>query len=504
MDLTGAQCSGEHLLDLFDNAPVGLHLQWPDGEIRIANHALANLLGYPRDDLVGKRFFDFFADEDAREVVQRSLADGEVVNSLEVALRSRSGAIQHVLVSASGLWTDGKLIHARCFTRSIPALRRAIDALAEADARKAAILDASLDAIITMDADGRLQDFNRGAERIFGYAREHVLNRKLSELIIPPRLREAHEAGLKRFLATGVGPVLGRRIEIEALRADGREFPVELSIAVVQGTKPMFTATLRDITERLTAEQDLRRTFEALQRSEAALREADHRKDQFIATLAHELRNPLSPVRAAAEILARSGTTPDKVSWAANVIRRQVNVMARLLDDLLDVARVAQGKLSLRKEPVMVADLVQLAVQTAQPLMDAKSQRLEVQEQATSDLRLIADAVRIAQVLTNLLANASKYSDDGQVITLRAFTRDKDLVFEVQDQGIGFSSDAAKSLFQLFSQLPEGSGRAQGGLGVGLALSRSLMNLHGGDLHAHSRGPGLGATFTAILPVAVP
>ncbi|TFZ00972.1 PAS domain S-box protein [Ramlibacter henchirensis] len=495
------QATRDDLSDFFDNAPVGLHFQTEDGRIRQSNHALAELLGSTREQLAGQSFTAFYADSVLAADHLERLRKGEDLNSAEVTLRSREGAERHVLVSASVLRNDGRFIHARVFTREIPALRRAIDALAQADARKAAILDASLDAIITMDAEGRLLDFNRAAESIFGYRRHEAIDRRLSELIIPPRLRAAHEAGLRRFLDSGIGPVIGRRIEVEAMRADGQEFPVELSIAVVHGAPPMFTATLRDVTERLRAERELQEALQALQQSESALRAADRRKDEFIATLAHELRNPLSPVRTAAEILARRGLRPEKIDLAVDVIRRQVSVMSRLLDDLLDVARVARGKVELRKELIAVGDVLRLAMQTAQSMLDAKSQRLELQSHVDLDLRLSADPVRLAQVLVNLLTNASKYSDPGQVITLRCCSTGESVLFEVEDRGIGFSSAEAERLFSLFTQLPGSAGRAQGGLGVGLALARSLMQLHGGTLQAHSRGPGQGATFRATLPL---
>lgn len=490
----------EDLLDFFTDAPVGLHFQAGDGTILRANHALAQLLGYSTEELVGMNFSQFYAETGAATPHLEALRSGDVLNSVQVGLRARDGLPRHVLVSASARRRAGEFVYARCFTREIPALRSAMEALERADARKSAILDASLDAIITMDSDGRVQDFNRAAERIFGYSRDQAINRRLSELMIPPHLRAAHEDGLRRFLETGIGPVIGRRIEVNAIRAGGQEFPVELSIAVVQGPPTMFTATLRDISERIAAERKLQDTLQALQRSEADLREADRRKDEFIATLAHELRNPLAPVRTAAEILARRDLAPKNVDSAVDVIRRQVGVMARLLDDLLDVARIAQGKLELRRQAVSVSDVIQLAVQTSEPSRTAKAQHLELAVHTADDLQLVVDPIRIAQVLTNLLNNASKYSDPGQVMTLSTCLREDSVLFEIEDKGIGFKPADAHLLFGLFTQLPAAAGRAQGGLGVGLALSRSVMQLHGGTLQAHSAGLGQGATFTATLP----
>lgn len=499
---TGKDDPSEVLRDFFDNGPVGLHWQLHDGTIQGANIALASLLGYQVDELPGMNFFEFHADAALALELQHLLAAGETINSEKVVLQARDGSHRHVLFSASALWQEGRLVRARCFTRDIPLLNDTIQALAAADARKAAILDASLDAIITMDAQGRLVDFNQAAERIFGYSRDQAIQQKLSALVIPLRLREAHEVGLRRYLETGIGPVLGKRFEIDAMRATGEEFPVELSIAVVHGEPPMFTATLRDITERKQAERALSDTLEALQRSEAALRDADRRKNEFIATLAHELRNPLAPVRTAAEILARRDVGPERTRRAVDIVRRQVSVMARLLDDLLDIARITTGKLELRRAPTTLIDTVRLACDTVQPKLESRRQVLRTDLRFPERLMASIDHVRISQVLSNLLANSSKYSDAGLTIHLRGFVQDEALVLEVQDDGIGFRPELAASLFDMFSQLPESIGRDQGGLGIGLSLSLELVRLHGGTLEAFSAGPGQGATFTVRLPLS--
>jgi PAS domain S-box-containing protein len=492
----------EVLRDFFDNAPIGLHWQLYDGTIQNANRALGAMLGYDSNELVGVNFFGLHTDSALASDLQKRLAGGETVNSEKVVLRRRDGTERHVLYSASTLWKDGQLVRARVFTREVPRLMKAMQALAEADARKTAILDAALDAIITMDAQGSVVDFNRAAERIFGYARDEAVQTKLSTLVVPLRLREAHENGLRHYLETGTGPVLGRRIELEAMRANGEEFPVELSIAVVDGEQPMFTATLRDITQRKQAELAMQDTLAALQLSEAALRNADRRKDEFIATLAHELRNPLAPVRTAVEILARGEIGAERTSWAVDVVRRQVSIMARLLDDLLDVARMTQGKLELRRQPTRVAEMVRLAGHSIQSALDGKQQHLRLDVDVPEYFVAQLDNVRVTQVLTNLLTNASKYSDANSSVLLRCFVRDESLCFQVQDDGIGFRPELSTKLFEMFSQLPESSGRDQGGLGIGLALSLELVRMHGGTLEAFSAGPDRGANFTVTLPLA--
>lgn len=234
---------------------------------------------------------------------------------------------------------------------------------------------------------------------------------------------------------------------------------------------------------------------------EEALRDADRRKDEFLATLAHELRNPLAPIRQAAALARSPGASEERKAWSHGVIERQVGHMAMLLDDLLDVSRITRGKLELRKTAASVQDVVASALESAQPLVEARRQELRTRLPAEA-LWLEADALRLAQVLSNLLANASKYTPEGGCITLEA-ARDGDrAVITVADTGCGIAPEALERIFEMFTQAraPE-SGRA-GGLGIGLALSRGLVELHGGRLEARSEGLGRGSTFTVRLPCA--
>ncbi len=242
----------------------------------------------------------------------------------------------------------------------------------------------------------------------------------------------------------------------------------------------------------------------ALRQLSADLREADRRKDRFLATLAHELRNPLAPVRTAAALLTSDHLDRGRLAWVADVIRRQVGHMASLLDDLLDVARITQGKLVLRREPVVLADVVQLAVEAARPVVDRKRHRLEVHlPPGEAPVVLDADPVRLAQALTNLLTNAAKYTDPGGSLQLRAVRRGADLQLAVNDSGVGIAPEALPQVFDMFSQVEGSAGRSEGGLGIGLALTRGVVELHGGSVLARSAGRGHGSEFVITLPGAV-
>ena len=233
------------------------------------------------------------------------------------------------------------------------------------------------------------------------------------------------------------------------------------------------------------------------QRAEEALRDNDRRKDEFLATLAHELRNPLAPIRQAAKITSSDSADEQQKAWAHEVISRQVQNMSLLLEDLLDISRITRGTLELRKRHVTLAHIIESAVETARPAIDAKRHKLEVVLPG-ENLELEADPLRLSQVLSNLLTNAAKYTDPEGNVRLVAEVRGDQLVIAVRDDGIGIAADALPNVFTMFSQVA--SSRSGGGLGIGLALSKGLVEMHGGTLSARSAGLGHGSEFTVHLP----
>lgn len=235
--------------------------------------------------------------------------------------------------------------------------------------------------------------------------------------------------------------------------------------------------------------------------SEEALREADHRKDEFLALLAHELRNPLAPIRYALGANRKADRTAEQRRWADEIMERQVTHMSRLLDDLLDVSRITRGSLELKKAPAELISVLGTAVETARPLLDAKHHTLSF-DFPKEAVRIEADAVRLAQVFSNLLVNAAKYTDPHGEIHLSARREDEEVVVSVRDNGTGISPQMMPRLFRMFTQADGAHARAEGGLGVGLALVRGLVALHGGTIHAKSDGPGSGSEFTVHLPIS--
>jgi signal transduction histidine kinase/ActR/RegA family two-component response regulator len=232
------------------------------------------------------------------------------------------------------------------------------------------------------------------------------------------------------------------------------------------------------------------------------LREADRRKDEFLATLAHELRNPLAPIRHAVRLLESSAITDGQRRWAREVISRQVHRMALLLDDLLDVSRITRGRLELRIETVGLEALVRAAVETVRPLIDAKQHQLSI-ELPEQPMTLKVDPLRLSQSLSNLLTNATKYTDPGGQISLVVRLLPTELLMSVKDNGIGFDEHSSAEMFTMFAQVQSSLDRAEGGLGIGLALVRGLIALHGGTVEASSPGIGRGSEFVIHLPRSV-
>lgn len=262
------------------------------------------------------------------------------------------------------------------------------------------------------------------------------------------------------------------------------------------GTPKHFDGVTVDVTAQKLDQQNLARLNEQL-------REQDRRKDEFIATLSHELRNPLAPIRTAAKVIASPQSAPAQLRRAQLIIERQVAHMALLLDDLLDIARITQGKLTLKKESLALFEVVDAAVEAVRPILDGKNQQL-VMSLPTRPVLLDADRLRLAQILSNLLTNASKYSAAGSEIQLACAVQGDTLSLSVKDRGIGIAPESITGIFEMFSQIDGEDGRSGGGLGIGLALVKGLTQLHGGTVEARSEGLGQGSEFIVRLSVDSP
>ncbi|TMQ67840.1 MAG: hybrid sensor histidine kinase/response regulator [Candidatus Eisenbacteria bacterium] len=278
------------------------------------------------------------------------------------------------------------------------------------------------------------------------------------------------------------------RLDLELLEG------ISLLLAVALENARLFRRVQGELDERRRAEQELRET-------EEALREADRRKDEFLATLGHELRNPLNPIRSAVELLRRRGEPDRDARWAQDVIQRQIVHLTRLIDDLLDVSRITQGKLELRRSDVTLDEVLEAAVESARPMAEAAGQTLMVQV-AGSLMRLHADPIRLAQVFANLLDNASKYSPSGTRIEITIERQEDHVAVQIRDEGRGIRPEHLARVFDLFYQAGRSEGRVHDGLGLGLTLVKRLVEMHGGTVQVTSDGLDRGSRFVVRLPLA--
>ncbi len=351
------------------------------------------------------------------------------------------------------------------------------------------------DAVIATDAGGTVRLMNPVAEQLTGWVDKEALGLPLDRIfhIVNEHSRTVIDSPVARVLRER--KVVGSANHTILISRHGTEQPIEDSgapIYDIDGALVGVVLVFRDATTQRAAQR-------ALVESEAASREADHRKDVFLATLSHELRNPLAPIRNAAKLLESSTLTDDELQRSRLIISRQVRHMASLLDDLLDVSRITRGVLTLKLEIVGLKGLFEAAIETARPAIDAKRHTLTV-EWPAENLRLKADPVRLTQVVTNLLTNAAKYTDPEGRITLGSRIEADAIVLYVRDNGIGLAPETLGQVFEMFSQVAPGKGYADGGLGIGLALVKGLVELHGGRVEARSEGLERGSEFVVYFP----
>jgi PAS domain S-box-containing protein len=662
-DLGGEQELGEEPGDFFEAASLGFHWIGSDGIILGANQAELDLLGYSKEEFIGRNIAEFHVEREVIEDILRRLEAGEVVRNREASMRCKDGSIKHVLIDSSVLWNDGRCVRIRCFTLDITDRRRA----EEAQARLAAIVESSQDAIVGKTLEGRIVSWNASAEQLFGYRADEVIGKSIT-MLIPPDLQFEELAILEKLrhgeridhyetvrvgkdgrrievslsispIRDGAGRVIGAskiarditlrkrdeqrlatqygvtqalaesatlgdaasrilyavcghlgwkvgvlwyvdrliqglrcaqvyhrpNIQIPEFERSTRESVFERGIGLpgrvwetgkpvwirdvvtdfnfplatvasaeglhaglglpitlnqeVLGVMEFFSEEIRQpepdvidmmnaiagqigqFIERKRVEESLRTTAAENARLLASLQETDQRKDEFLAMLAHELRNPLAPIRNAVQIIRRKGLPVPELQWSTEVIHRQVSQMSRLVDDLLDISRITRGKVEMRKETVDLSEVLNSALEVSRPLIEKWGHKLTI-SLPPHPVRLFADPTRLTQVFLNLLNNAAKYTDQGGHIELKAELDGGAVVVTVKDNGIGIAPEMLPRIFEPFAQVDRSLARAQGGLGIGLTLVQRLLAFHGGSIEARSEGPGKGSEFVARIPLA--
>jgi PAS domain S-box-containing protein len=464
------------------------------GRITLINRKGRETLGYGEAELLGRNWFETCLPRgegiDLIYPIFRRVMRGEEESFeyFENSILCRDGRLRLIAWHNARLKdTAGRTTGMLSSGEDITERRRAEDALRESEQQLSGIVSSAMDAIVSVDGEQRIRLFNPAAEQMFGMSATEVVGQPLARLM-PESSGDGYASLIRDFeTADQTAPRMGSLGTLRGLRASGEEFPAEASISKteVAGEK-IFTVILRDITER--------------KRAEDALREADRRKDEFLATLAHELRNPLAPIRSAVEILKLEGS-PDATSRRArDLIERQLRYLVRLVDDLMDRNRMSMGRLHLRRERLDLARVLEQAIECARHNLQCAGQAL-TWDSPPEPIYLDADPVRLEQVFLNLLDNACKYTGRGGRIGLTAKRDGTDVVVIVSDTGIGIAREHLPRLFEMFVQIGAESQPSRGGLGIGLALARGLVEMHGGRIEARSEGSGKGAEFLVRLPI---
>jgi PAS domain S-box-containing protein len=468
-----------------------------DGRVTFMNAVAETLTGWPQTDALGHSLLEVFriVHEGTREPVDnpaiRALNTGSVVRlANHTILISRTGHEHAIDDSASPIRDEaGTTVGAVLVFRDVSERRRTD----LARAHLAAIVESSDDAIVSKTLHSVILSWNKGAERLFGYTADEAVGRSVTMLIPPERLGE--EAHILEQIGRG-----DHVDHFETVRVckDGRPIHVSLTISPIRNAEGVIVGAskvARDISQRKALEARNLELHEREQRAREEAEAANRAKDEFLAMLGHELRNPLSPILTALQLMKLRGGGLER---EREVIERQVGHLTRLVEDLLDVSRITRGKVAIKEEPVAVADMVAKGIEIASPLLEQRAHVLDIE--VPRSLWVRGDAGRLSQVISNLFTNAAKYTPRGGRITVRAIEDGAEIVIRVRDTGVGIAPDVLPKVFDLFVQERQDIDRSRGGLGLGLTIVRNLVERHGGTVSAHSDGRGRGSEFVVRLP----
>ena len=353
--------------------------------------------------------------------------------------------------------------------------------------------------LVTTDVNGIIRRANTTFCKWLGFSADELIEKK--------KIQELFTVGGRFFHQTHWAPLLQLQgsvaeIQMDLVTHDSKTLPMLINVVRQKhGDKIFDQIAFFVATDRKNFERELISTREKLNKTNQQLSIADRRKDEFLATLAHELRNPLAPMRNVLELMRLKETDDPFMHWSREMIERHLSQMTHLVDDLMESARISQGRLELRKQRLNLADLIQHAIESSHALMKESRHAFTVYK---PDLPIFidADSTRIIQIISNLLTNAAKYTPEDGTISLRVFQDGDEAVLSVIDSGIGIPSEQLSNIFTMFSQLTPALERSQGGLGIGLALVHGLVTLHGGTIVAHSEGDGKGSEFIVRLPLS--
>ena len=468
----------------------GIFMLDPEGYVVSWNTGAEKIKGWRSDEIIGRHFSTFYTPDAIergwpQEELRRAARDGRIEDEGWRVRKDGSRFWANVTITAVRD-EAGELTGYAKVTRDLTERRAYEEELRASEQRFRLLVEGVRDyAIFMLDPDGIVRSWNAGAQAIKGYAADEIIGRPMSTFYTPKDRKNGKPAAeLAQARATGRAEDEGWRV-----RKDGSLFWANVIITAVYGSTGElvgFAKMTRDMTER--------RHLEELERS-------SRRMNEFLAMLAHELRNPLAPMRNAVTVMQLEPLANPALRKARDIIDRQLAHVTRLVDDLLDIGGLTTGKVKLRQELVQLQRIVENSVETVRPLLETRRHTLAL-EFPQQPAYATGDATRLSQILQNLLVNAAKYTPDGGRVQVKTEVAEGFVTISVSDNGRGLAAEDVDAIFELFRQ---GVGTAtESGLGIGLTLARSLAEMHGGSLEATSPGPGLGSTFLLRLPLAQP
>lgn len=534
--------SQEELADFFENAVVGLHWVGPDGMIQQVNRAELAMLGYEREEYVGHHISEFHADEEVIADILRHLWQGETLVDYPARLRAKDGSIKHVLINSNVLWDGDRFIHTRCFTRDITdskrvedernqllvlerAARSEAEETAEIVRRLQTVTDTALSHLALDDLLPevlvRLQELlgaDAAALLLVTEDGQYLAGRAAIGLEEEARVRVPMGRGVAGRIAVSGAPLIVEdlsKVEVvssilseNASSLVGAPLMIEdrvIGVIHVDTLEPhRFTEEdvnlLQLAADRVATAIERSRLYEAEKRARVEAEAANRMKDEFLATISHELRSPLNSILGWVTLLREGKLSAQAATRAFETVERSARAQNRIISDLLDVSRIINGQLHLNVKTLKPASVIESGVEAVRPAADAKgiSIQMALDRQAGP---IAGDPDRLQQIVWNLISNAIKFTPSGGIVQVRLEQVGLHVEIIVSDTGAGISPEFLPFVFDRFRQADSSSTRKQGGLGLGLAIVRHLVELHGGTVHAQSEGDGEGATFVVKLPI---
>ncbi len=479
-----------------------------EGKVTYVNDQMVELAGYDKSELIGQIAFDLLSVKDEKQYFSKVLTDRKkgVSSQYEKQHVRKNGEIWWGNINASPYRNDkGEIIGTIGAVSDITrqkyleeqkniAQEKAKLFIKNNEFKLRQIIDTSLDAIINIDEDGIVTEWNKQAEIIFGYSRFEAIDKNMGDLIIPLKYREAHRKGMEHFLKTGEGPVLNSRIEITAINREEEEFPIELSISPIKfKDRYIFSGFIRDISERKKAENDLIQAKKEADQSRMA-------EQQFLANMSHEIRTPMNAVIGMTYLLYEANPSPAQIEYL-DTLKFSADSLMGIINNILDLSKIEAGEFEFEPRTFNLRELILALQQTFQFKVKDKPVSVVADIDPKLTTHIIGDDNRLNQILTNLLGNASKFTHRGTIgISVKLIKKQADtyhIEFKIHDTGIGMAADKIPQIFENFKQLEEN--RKFGGTGLGLSIVKQLVSLQGGTLHVES-APNKGSQFSIILP----